>query len=235
MLDTGSMASVPWLICDADDTLWENNIYFEHAISEFIRYLDHPRLSPTAVRQRLDEIESRNIKLRGYGTKNFALNLVECFETLRGRTASEEQRRRIVGMTHRISSGEIELLPGVVKTLAELRQRYRLALLTKGDPEEQRTKLKRSGLAGFFKPVATVPEKDVECYRTLVRQIGADPATTWMIGNSPKSDINPALEAGLGAVLVPNPSTWSLEIQTVPVSHERFRTVERFADLTVLF
>jgi len=69
----------------------------------------------------------------------------------------------------------------------------------------------------------------------LVRQIGADPATTWMIGNSPKSDINPALEAGLGAVLVPNPSTWSLEIQAVPESHERFRTVERFADLTVLF
>lgn len=235
MLDTGSVASVPWLICDADDTLWENNVYFEQAISEFIGYLDHPRLSPAAVRRRLDEIESRNIKLRGYGTKNFARNLVECFETLGGRPASEAQRRRIVGMTDRISSGEIELLPGVAKTLAELRRRHRLALLTKGDPEEQRSKLERSGLSGFFKPAATVPEKDVECYRTLVKQIDADPAATWMIGNSPKSDINPALEAGLGAVLVPNASTWSLEVQAVPEFHERFRKVERFADLATLF
>lgn len=235
MLDIGSMAGVSWLLCDADDTLWENNIYFERAISEFIQYLGHRRLSPLAVRQRLDEIEVRNIKLRGYGTKNFARNLVECFETLRGRPAVAEERRRILAMTDQISNCEIELLPGVVKTLASLGQRHRLALVTKGDRDEQRSKLERSGLAGFFKRVVTVPEKDAECYRKLISEIGADPSTTWMIGNSPKSDINPALEAGLGAVLVPHPSTWSLEIQAVPPCHERFRTVKRFSDLAVMF
>ena len=229
------MADASWLLCDADDTLWENNIYFERAISEFIQYLDHPCLSPRAVRERLDEIEIRNIRLRGYGTKNFARNLVECFETLRGRLAADKERQRIVGMTDRISNCEIELLPGVVKTLAELGRRHRLALVTKGDRHEQRAKLKRSGLAGFFKHVVTAPEKDVECYRRLITEIGADAMTTWMIGNSPKSDINPALEAGLGAVLVPHPSTWSLEVQAVPEFHERFRTVKRFSDLTVLF
>ena len=229
------MAGVSWLLCDADDTLWENNIYFEEAISEFIRYLDHPRLLPVEVRRHLDELEARSIKLRGYGTKNFTRNLVECFEQLRGRPAAEEERRRIRGMTDRISNCEIELLPGVPETLADLGRRHRLALVTKGDCDEQHAKLQRSGLAAFFRHFVTVPEKDVECYRTLIRQIGADAASTWMIGNSPKSDINPAIEAGLGAVLVPHPSTWSLEVQEVPESHQRFRTVQRFSDLAVLF
>lgn len=234
-MDTGSVAGASWLLCDADDTLWENNIYFEHAISEFIRYLDHPRLSPVAVRWHLDEIEARNIKLRGYGTKNFTRNLVECFEMLRGRPAAEAERRLIQGMTNPISNCEIELLPGVLETLAELGRRHRLALVTKGDRDEQHAKLQRSGLAVFFRHFVTVPEKDVECYRTLIRELGADAATTWMIGNSPKSDINPAIEAGLGAVLVPHPSTWSLEVQEVPESHQRFRAVQRFSDLAVLF
>ena len=234
-MDTSSLAGASWLLCDADDTLWENNIYFEHAISEFIRYVDHARLSPVAVRRHLDEIEARNVKLRGYGTKNFTRNLVECFESLRARPAAEAERRRIAGMTDRISNCEIELLPGVVETLAELGRRHRLAVVTKGDRDEQQAKLQRSGLAVFFRHFVTVPEKDVECYRTLTREIGADAAITWMIGNSPKSDINPAIAAGLGAVLVPHPSTWSLEVQEVPESHQRFRTVRRFSDLTELF
>ena len=235
LLDTGLVAGVSWLLCDADDTLWENNVYFERAIAQFIRYLDHPRLSSDAVRRRLDEIEIRNIKRHGYGTKNFTRNLLECFEALRGRPAAEEDRCCITGMTDPILNCEIELLPGVAETLAELSRRHPLALVTKGDSDEQHAKLERSGLAAFFRHCATVPEKDAACYRDLTGKFGADAARTWMIGNSPKSDINPAIEAGLGAVLVPHRNTWSLEIQAIPSAHERFRAVERFSDLANLF
>ena len=224
-----------WLLCDADDTLWENNRYFEEAIEEFIAYVDHAELSPVQVRSELDRIEARNIEIRGYGTDNFALNLVECFEGLRGRQASARERRRLVRMTDRIRNGPIELMPGVVETLDDLASRYPLGLVTKGQADEQRSKLRRSGLRDRFAYVATVPEKDVACYRAVIGETGAEPASTWMIGNSPKSDINPALEAGLGAVLVPHEQTWSLELQSVPESHERFRRVDRFSDLAALF
>lgn len=229
------MAQADWLLCDADDTLWENNIYFEEAIREFIELVDHPVLSPAEVRRSLDRVELHNIKLRGYGTANFGLNLAECFEGLRGRPADAVERRRLQGMADQVLHAPVTPIPGVPETLAELDRRYRLGLVTKGDKTEQRSKLGRSGLASAFEYVATVPEKDTECYQTVVMELGADPDRTWMIGNSPKSDINPALEAGLGAVLVRNDNTWRLEMQALPVGHERYRAVRRFSDLTSIF
>lgn len=229
------MPKLRWLLFDADDTLWENNVYFEEAIEEFIRYVDHPQLPPAEVRRVLDRVESRNIKVNGYGTDNFVRNLVECYEGFRNRPASAEERCRLAGMADRIRNRPIELIPGVTETLGELCQRHCLGLVTKGQVDEQNAKLRRSGLMDRFDYVTTVPEKDVECYRTVIRETGADPASTWMIGNSPKSDINPALQAGLGAVLVPCENTWSLEMQPIPESHVRFRLVRRFSDLTSIF
>ncbi len=232
---TGPMAPSDWLLCDADDTLWENNIHFEQVIKEFIEYVEHPFLSPFDVRACLDEIEMRNVKVHGYGVKNFTRNLKECYETVKSRTADDEEIAQLRDMTVKIVEGDVEVIPGVAETLRELATRYRLALITKGDQSEQLRKLARSGLGRWFTFVKTVPEKDADCYRTVVCALQADPSRTWMIGNSPKSDINPALAAGLGAVLVPNDNTWRLEVQDIPRDHERFRAVDRFSDLTSIF
>lgn len=63
------------LLIDADDTLWENNIYFEAAFEEFVEFLEHSRLSAAEVRGILDEIELANNKVHGYGSVNFGKNL----------------------------------------------------------------------------------------------------------------------------------------------------------------
>ena len=235
VFDTGRVPRNRWLLCDADDTLWENNIYFEQAIDEFVAFVGHPTLSPAEVRAELDAVEERNIRLNGYGTANFARNLVECFGRLRDRSASECERRRLVAMTDRIRHSPMRLVPGVRETLEALVERYWLGLVTKGQIDEQRDKVRRSGLEHLFDYVKYTREKDAECYRAVIRDIGADPSETWMIGNSPKSDINPALETGLGAVLVPHRNTWSLEQQEIRESHGRFRRVRRFSDLTSIF
>ncbi len=229
------MPAADWLLCDADDTLWENNIYFERAIEEFVACVDHPVLSPAGVRERLDRVEARNTKLHGYGAENFARNLVECYESLRGRAVSEDEARRLREITRRVVDSPVEPIPGVRETLRELSARYRLGLVTKGDYGEQHGKLDRSGLRGWFSYVANVPEKDADCYRSVIGDIKAAPDRTWMIGNSPKSDINPALAAGLGAVLVRNDNTWRLEMQDIAEGHERFRSIDRFSDLTSIF
>ena len=67
-----------FLMIDADDTLWENNIYFERAFEEFVQYLDHSTLAAPEIRAVLDEIELANAKIHGYGSLNFGRNLSQC-------------------------------------------------------------------------------------------------------------------------------------------------------------
>lgn len=215
------------LIFDGDDTLWENNVLFEQAIEAFIDHIDHPTMSRAQVRVVLDEIELANCRAYGYGVEVFERSLTECLARLRDggprREGDLDLPRRLCQPIRR---GTVELLPGVVGTLRTLGRRYRLALLTMGDPAEQRGKVSSSGLAELFEHVEIVAEKEPEVYRSFVSARGLDPRETWMIGNSPRSDVWPALEAGLGAVLIPHPQTWSLEQRDLPTGAGRFLVVD---------
>ena len=212
---------------DADDTLWENNVFFERAFDAFAAHLNHSRLSAAEVRASLDEIEHVNNRIHGYGSANFARNLRQCFEQLSERGTCRADIECIAAIEHDLLHHPMELIEGVEDTLAYLSERHHLTLCTKGAAGEQRAKLERSGLTGFFHNVEIVKEKDVELYLRL----GASLPSAWMVGNSPKSDINPALEAGFSAVYIPHPHTWHLEHEEVPHSHERLVVIDNFAAL----
>jgi putative hydrolase of the HAD superfamily len=199
------------LLIDADDTLWENNIYFERAIAAFISYLNHHEYSPAEVRQALNAVERETILAHGYGLSSFSRSLVDCFARLSPEPMTKEKRERVLGFARTIAEQEIELLPGVEATLAELSTRHRLILMTKGDEAEQADKLARSGLARHFSAVEIVPEKEAAAYREVMLRHELKPHSSWMIGNSPKSDINPALAAGMHAVFLFHKDTWVLE------------------------
>jgi putative hydrolase of the HAD superfamily len=223
------------LIFDADDTLWENNIYFEEAFDRFCEFLNHSLLTPDQVRAALDEIEIVNNKIHGYGSKNFARNLAQCYRHLCERGIEEADVQRVMSFAEEILNAPMELMPDVEETLARLGEVHELTLFTKGHPEEQHSKIQRSGLRAYFDHCAVVKEKNAAAYEHLARERGFDTKRTWMIGNSPKSDINPALRAGLRAVFIPHARTWSLEHEEVPAPHERLVMVEKFADLTDVF
>lgn len=225
------------LLIDADDTLWENNIYFERAFADFCDFLDHSRLNAAQVRATLDEIELANARVHGYGSLNFGRNLRQCYQHLAERDVCEEDLNTVTRFAERILESPMEVIDGVAVTLEYLAQRHDLILFTKGHPDEQKLKLDRSGLGRWFGHAAIVKEKDASSYQKLVGERGLDPADTWMIGNSPKSDINPALESGLNAVLVPHPHTWRLEHQEVgaPAPGRQLVTVEKFAELSAIF
>jgi len=224
-----------WIFVDADDTLWENNVYFEEAIERFVKLLNHSQLSPQQVRGILDEIEQANVRRQGYGSLSFARNLEECFRRLAERPHCGEELARVRRLGHAILDRSIELIEGVEETLEQLSARHHLTLFTKGHPEEQHGKFERSGLRGYFHGCRIVAEKSPDAYRSLTEELGADPALSWMVGNSPKSDIKPALAAGLGAVWVPHPQTWSLEHDELPEPSGRFRVIESFRQLAGLF
>ncbi len=224
-----------WVLIDADDTLWENNIYFEQAFDEFVQLLDHPRLSSAEVREVLDSIEVENIRVNGYGAQNFGRNMQQCFRLLVERPYTDEDARAVMQVADRIADQPMKIFDGVEETLAYLGERHHMTLCSKGHPEEQNQKIDRSGLRRHFHGCQVVREKDAATYRGIVEQIGMEPEKTWMVGNSPKSDINPALAAGLGAVLVPHANTWSLELEEIPPPSQRFVVVSAFADLRELF
>jgi putative hydrolase of the HAD superfamily len=224
-----------YLIIDADDTLWENNIYFERAFDEFVEFLDHSSMSPREIRDVLDEMEAANARIHGYGSLNFGRNLRQCYERLAEREVEPDDLQTVMGFAERILECPMEVIAGVAETLEYLAERHELTLFTKGHAEEQRLKLDRSGLAGFFSHTAIVKEKDAPAYRRLVEERGMEPGQTWMVGNSPKSDINPALEAGLNAVYVPHPHTWVLEKQEIRPGNGRLVRIERFEGLREFF
>jgi putative hydrolase of the HAD superfamily len=219
------------LIVDADDTLWENNIYFERAFDEFVEYLDHSTLAAPEIRQVLDEIELANSRIHGYGSLNFGRNLRECYEHLVERKVRDEDLRTVISFAERILECPMEVIDGVPETLEYLAGRHDLTLFTKGHPEEQKLKIDRSGLGIYFGHTAIVKEKDVTAYKVLAEQRGIHPESAWMVGNSAKSDINPALAAGLNAVFIPHPHTWGLELEELQPGRGRLLTIERFADL----
>jgi putative hydrolase of the HAD superfamily len=220
------------LLIDADDTLWENNIYFEQAIHAFITFLNHSRLTPEEVRAVLDDVE----RLMGYGSANFTRSLVETYRRLAEGELQDEDVQQVRQFGEQIRSHPLQLLDGVKETLDYLAPRHDLFLLTKGEVEEQKLKVERSGIEEYFRQVVIVQEKDVATYHRVVEELQVDPQQTWMVGNSPRSDINPALATGLNAVYIPHPHTWRLEHEEVQNAGEgHFLTLSTFADLRTYF
>jgi len=199
------------LIFDADDTLWEFNHLFERVIDDYLDWLAHPTMSQADLRDVLLDIEAANAAAHGYGSTVFLRSLRDCFRHLHDRPATDEEHAAIDALARPLLEHHVTPLPGVVDTLTALATRHRLLLLTKGATEEQQRKIDASALAPHFEHVHIVAEKNVDTYRDLARRHELAPDTTWMIGNSPKSDIAPARAAGMRAVFIPNVNTWALE------------------------
>jgi putative hydrolase of the HAD superfamily len=221
------------LLIDADDTLWENNIYFERAIADFISFLNHRERSPAEVREILNNVERDAIITHGYGLHSFAHSLIKTFEHLSVEPLTPALHETIHGFAHTIAAQPIQLLPRVDETLQYLAERHALVLVTKGDLHEQSGKIERSGVKKYFHSVEVVAEKDSAIYRSVVRKHALQSDRTWMIGNSPKSDINPALRAAINAVFIPHDDTWILEHEELdqPESSRQLLVLKTFSEL----
>jgi putative hydrolase of the HAD superfamily len=226
------------LLMDADDTLWENNVYFERAIADFISFLNHRERTPAEVREILNDVERECIVSHGYGLHSFAHALVMTFERLSVESLTPALHETIHGFAHIIAEQPVQVLPRVSETLEYLSsRRHQLILVTKGDLKEQSGKVERSGLKEYFSAIEIVAEKHVEEYRAIVGRHRLPAERTWMVGNSPKSDINPALGAGINAVFVPHDDTWVLEHEEVAHAEppERLIVLGKFAELADYF
>lgn len=225
------------LLIDADDTLWENNIFYLQCTARFQDYMARMGLAPEATLDMLNACERETIQVAGYGPHGFVMALgLACEKLLRqmGREASSEVIAGARACGNLVLAPPMILLAGVEPALRALRPTSQLVMVTKGSEESQRDKIRRSGLAPLFDAFYIVPEKDISTYYRIGAELGLEPRRAWMVGNSPKSDINPAIRAGLGAILIPHDHTWTAELQTID-HPELVVTLQRFADLLPFF
>jgi len=224
------------LVFDADDTLWDSNIHFLEAFDRFAAAVGDAGLglSRIEIHASVRRAEIRLIKTHGYGRRPYLMALHQAAAEL-APAGHDGLRDEIELIGAHLLERDCALLPDVEPTLQELSRRHRLLMFTKGQRDEQLQKLARSGLAPLFDRVETPREKDVEAYRRLVQDASLDPSLTFMIGNSPRSDINPAVAAGLRAVFIPHPHTWELEHEEINQARDRIIELTSFRRLVEVF
>ncbi|MGZ8834055.1 MAG: HAD family hydrolase [Thermoanaerobaculia bacterium] len=195
---------------DADDTLWHNESVFQATEKQFSELLAHHH-SPDWVRERLFATETRNLRHFGYGVKGFILSMIETAIELTEAEIRGDEINQIIKWGHEMLRAPVQLLEGVRETVEVLSRGHKLMLVTKGDLFDQESKLARSGLGEYFYDVQIVSEKDAATYKRVISRSGTAPQKFLMVGNSLKSDILPALDAGAMAVHIPYYTTWAHE------------------------
>jgi putative hydrolase of the HAD superfamily len=195
---------------DADDTLWHNETIFESVHERYRELLAHYHDAATVDRT-LFATEMRNLERYGYGVKGFTLSAIEtAIELTQGRIRADEIQQ-LIKLGHEMLAHPVELLDGVAETLSALATRHPLMLITKGDLRDQERKLAKSGLAGNFRAIEILSEKNEAAYRDVLRRHRIAPADFIMVGNSMKSDILPVLTLGAAGVHVPYHLLWAAE------------------------
>ncbi len=222
-----AITTVGW---DADDTLWHNETIFRLTQGR-LRELMADFAPAETLDAKLAEVEVRNLRLYGYGVKAFTLSMIETAMELTGNEAPGRLIAEILAAGREMLSHPVEPLPGVEAALADLGRDYRLVLITKGDLLHQEQKLAASGLGEHFVAVEIVSEKDTATYTRLFARHGTGAAEAVMCGNSMRSDILPALEAGCWAAYVPFHVTWEHEVAPAPEAHPRFTTLASVSEL----
>lgn len=215
---------------DADDTLWVNETYFREAEERFAELLE-PYETKNKIDQELFKMEIKNLELYGYGIKGFMLSMIESALDLSNNQVSQITMAKLLNLGKAMISRPVELLDGVEEVLEQLKGKYRLIVLTKGDLLDQERKLTRSGLSTYFHHVEVLSDKKEKNYIDLLQHLQISIKEFLMIGNSLKSDVLPLVNIGASAVHVPFHTTWKHEEAAAPVNKSGYMTIQKITDI----
>jgi putative hydrolase of the HAD superfamily len=219
------------LLISADDTLWENNIYFEQTIERFLTMVEPFGYARGYARYVLNETERLNIRQHGYGVRSFARSLEETYVKLAGELAQKSGVHEVSTLMAELEETPPRVLSGVPETLQYLHTRHRMILLTSGEAAEQAGKVERSGLQGFFDAIEIIPEKTAPALDDLVGTHHVVKAHGWLVGSHPSGDVLPGLQAGLNVAFVPHPGSVNQEPMELPRGTGKLLIVSDFREL----
>jgi putative hydrolase of the HAD superfamily len=221
------------ILVDADDTLWENNIYFLECLRWLCEVGRRLGFADEATIEIMRRREQANIPVLGYSYSSFEVSLTEalrhlCLGSALGRELHAGFRMRARQWVFFLRQHPIVFLPGVLETLPQLTRRYPVIIVTKGDRHDQMSKVIRSGLLAQVHAAEVVPEKYPANYRAVLEKYGFAPEEVVMIGNSPRSDINQPKRAGIKTIYVPHPRTWEMELEPILAEQPETTVVPHF-------
>ncbi|MFT5735771.1 MAG: putative hydrolase of the HAD superfamily [Maribacter sp.] len=215
---------------DADDTLWVNETYFREAEEQFATLLE-PYETKNKIDQELFKMEMKNLALYGYGIKGFMLSMIESALELSNNQIPQATLVKLLDIGKQMIAHPVDILEDVETVLEQLKGKYRLIVLTKGDLLDQERKLDRSNLSDYFHHVEVLSDKKEKNYKDLLEHLEISPNEFLMIGNSLKSDVLPLVNIGASAVHVPFHTTWKHEEVHVPKKNSGYITVQKLTDV----
>ncbi|HLD04866.1 MAG TPA: hypothetical protein VJG90_04065 [Candidatus Nanoarchaeia archaeon] len=212
--------NLTWLF-DYDDTLVPCCEDYSQAQLDFVQWTIKTlgRKAPQAslIMSTYEGIDQGLVPFMGFTMERFPTAFRNAFQTICqkiGFPFSEEHLTQAyeIGMSvyNPTRARERGLLPGAAETLDFLlSQEDHLILVTKGDPRPQQPKIEATEMKRWFGDhIHVVPEKDAALFLRLLD--GQEARNAWKVGNSIRSDVLPALEAGLNVAYIPH-ETWIFE------------------------
>ena len=224
------MSAISTIGFDADDTLWESEVFFGEVEKKFSDLINSYGVEAD-IGKELYETEKRNLPKLGYGVKSFTISMLESAHHLTQGTISCGDMIEIVQWGKELLHHPVELLSGVLDVMSQLQSRFTIYVITKGDPFHQQQKFNDSGLSTFVTDIEILQEKDSEAYRKTLASIGVAPEEFLMVGNSIRSDILPVIEIGSHAVHIPHETTWKYETEHAGTSGDTYTILESIRGL----
>ncbi len=215
---------------DADDTLWENEAYFREAEDEFAKmFTDYE--TENKIHQELFRKQIENLSIYGYGIKGFVLSMVECALGISNKKVGSAKIEKILEIGKEMFEKPIELVENIKEVLSELKGKYKLIVVTKGDLLDQQRKLEKSGLVDYFHHIEVLSDKKVEDYKKMLKRLEINPKELLMIGNSLKSDVLPLIKVGASAIHIPSHTTWEHEKVSEEEKSDEYKTLSNIKEI----
>tara|TARA_B100000287_G_scaffold152208_1_gene143889 strand:- start:2819 stop:3520 length:702 start_codon:yes stop_codon:yes gene_type:complete len=224
------MSAISTIGFDADDTLWESEVFFGEVEKKFSDLINSYGVEAD-IGKELYETEKRNLPKLGYGVKSFTISMVESAHHLTQGKISSGDMIEIVQWGKELLHHPVKLLSGVLDVMSQLQSRFTIYVITKGDPFHQQQKFNDSGLSTFVTDIEILQEKDSEAYRKTLASIDVAPEEFLMVGNSIRSDILPVIEIGSHAVHIPHETTWQYETEHAGTSGDTYTILESIRGL----
>ncbi|MFL1683940.1 HAD family hydrolase [Coprobacter secundus] len=218
------------ILFDADDTLWENEIFFRQTEQEFCLLLEKFG-SKEVILKTLLKSEIGTLPIYGFGIKGFMLSMIDTALQLGGENLKSNIISRIMELGKEQLRRPVKVYEGVEDVLNSLQYSYRLILATKGDPTDQKRKIEASGLKPYFSHIEIMPDKTTRNYEELLKNIDCCPNEIIMVGNSVKSDILPILQLGGRGIYIPCHTTWIHETAECPQESPYFKQIQNFTQI----
>lgn len=217
----GISLNIDLLIFDADDTLWESAAYFENTEAAFLDLMENLGHNRKNIMHLIHQRDMERLEHTGYGAGPYLETLKEILLEF-DYPADSSAEKTMESIARELLSHPVILFDDVRNTVSELHDMgFYMVVYTMGEKDHQLSKYKKSGLGSFFRECFVVSRKTPESIEYLLRETGFTPENAAVIGNSPRSDINPALKAGItNIVYISRPDTWIAE-------HEEFTNPER--------